>query len=60
MEFITDRLLENNPQPPADPIPDGFDPAATPIIARHFFGWQHLGVVAERAVLCIPPPEREP
>ena len=60
MAHIRASVPESNHRSQVSLIPDGFDPAAMPIITRHFFGWQHLDVVAERAILCIPPPEREP
>ena len=60
MEVITARASERNPQPSADSIPDGLDPRQHPIIALHFYGWQHLSAIAARIVQRISPPEREP
>ncbi len=41
-------------------IPVALDLQQLPIIARHWFGWQHLADVAVRVVQRIPPPEWQP
>ena len=51
MEAITARPPKSNHQLPPDPIPDDFDPAATPIISRHFFGVEPFGQVGTVADL---------
>ncbi len=53
MEIIPTGVPESNPQPPADPIPDGFDSAATPILSVHWFGvdpFRQVGAVAAEIV----------
>ena len=49
MEHIRVSFPESNPQPSADSIPDGFDPAATPILAIHWFGIEPFRQVGEVA-----------
>ena len=38
MEHIRLAFPESNPLSPSDASPDGFDPAATPISATHWYG----------------------
>ena len=57
MEPLRVSFPECNPQLPAGETPNGFDPAATPILAIHWFGvepWRPIGDVAAHVILRLP------